>query len=325
MIDCLWISSYQETQDLSLLEKNEIKSIVSLGCHAAYSSNFHSYSCLTLQDSPESPILHVIEEVIPFLIEHITKKNSVLVHCVYGQSRSVVICVAYLISNGMEFEIALNHMKLCHPNICINPGFLTQLKIFSDKRKYSLQYEMILNQFPVKNILRIESNPRDQLMIECRDCRRKLVHLDDIIDLRHEEETLKGSIISFVDPFWSNYHSLHSSLSQPCNLPVNFVVCRPSQWMIDEGQITRIEKKEKQQNKKRRKDLLPCQSLHCPGCRKVIGRYRHKDDGGILVAGGYVLTHLYCLDQSSVIIPNEISELEELQNESEEDLAEVII
>lgn len=267
----------------------------------------------------------MIEEVIPFLTEQIIKKNSVLVHCVYGQSRSAVICAAYLISNGMGFEIALTHMKQCHPNICINPGFLSQLKIFSHKMKYSLQYEMILNQFPMKNILPIESNPCDQLMISCNDCLKKLVHLDDIINLRDEEETLKGSIMPFVDPFWSNYHSLHSSLSQPCNLPVNFVVCRPSQWMINEGQTTRIQKKEKHQNKKRRKDLLPCQSLHCPGCGKVIGGYRHKDDGGILVAGGYVLTHLYCIDQSSVIIPNKIREIEELQTESEEDLSEVII
>jgi hypothetical protein len=266
----------------------------------------------------------VIEEVVPFLTEQISKKNSVLVHCVYGQSRSAVICAAYLISIGMEFEAALNEIKLCHPNICINPGFLAQLYILTHKKNYSLQYEMILDRYCENSDPQLSCCGSSQQMIECSDCLMKLVGLHDIIDLRQEDETLKGSIMSFVDPFWINYHSLHSPLSRPCNLPSNYLVCRPPQWMINEAQTARTRTKEKQKNKKRRKDLLPCQPLHCPGCTKVIGGYRHQDDGGILVAGGYVLSHLYCIDQSSVIVPSdsEIEEAEqELKNDCEEDLA----
>jgi hypothetical protein len=281
---------------------------------------------LTIQDSPESPILHVIEAVIPFLTEQIANKNSVLVHCVYGQSRSAVICAAYLISIGMEFETALNQMKRCHPNICINPGFLAQLNIFTHKIKYSLQYEMILNNSSEKNRNHFHSHDcAQEQMVECSDCLSKLLCLDDIIDLHQEDEAIKDSIQPFVDPFWKNYHSLYSSLSQPCNLPSNFLVCRPSQWMINEAQPAqvRIETKEKKKpnKKKRKKDLLPCQPLHCPGCMKVIGGYRLKDEGGILVAGGYILSHLYCLDRSSIFIPKEI-EIEVIEGESLKDSGE---
>jgi hypothetical protein len=280
-----------------------------LGCESAFPSKYNSYCEPTLQDTPEAAILHIIDETISFITEQISQHNPVLVHCVYGQSRSAVVCGAYLISIGMSFDEALTHLKSCHPNICINPGFLAQLFLHTFRATYSVQYHLI-NPHASR-----EMRPRTD-MIQCKDCLRPLVCLEDAIDLSQEEGQIQEAIKLFIDPFWQDYHSLYSSLSTPHNLSSDLLVVRPSEWMINEAQSTPHRQATKPDKKKRRKEMLSLNDLHCCGCKSVIGRYRSKEEGGIRLAGGYLLGQLYCIDRHAVLIPSDDS----IQNTKERDI-----
>jgi hypothetical protein len=265
-----------------------------LGCESTFPSKYHYYCNTTIQDLPESPIFHIFDETITFISEQISQHNPVLVHCVYGQSRSAVVCCAYLITLGMSFEEALTRLKACHPNICINPGFLAQLFLHTFRATYSVQYHFIHPHTSQGLSVNTE-------MVQCRDCLQPVVSLEDVIELDKEETLIQEAIELFIDPFWKDYHSLYSPFSSPNSLPSNLLVVRPVQWMIDETRSTT--RGPNQEKKKRRKENLPLNDLHCCGCNAVIGKYRSKEEGGIRVVGGYLLSELYCIDRETVSIP----------------------
>jgi dual specificity phosphatase 12 len=51
-----------------------------------------------------------------WVIEHLQKKESVLVHCVAGMNRSVTICCAALmLMEGLSAEEALKRVREKHP------------------------------------------------------------------------------------------------------------------------------------------------------------------------------------------------------------------
>jgi protein-tyrosine phosphatase len=79
-------------------------------------------------------ILVHFEKTIRFI--HQCLKNgsgSVLVHCVYGQSRSACVCVAYLMAKKhMTLLDAFNAVQTARPCIYINPGFMKQLGMFQN-------------------------------------------------------------------------------------------------------------------------------------------------------------------------------------------------
>lgn len=273
-----------------------------MGCEAVYPLKYIYFCDTKIQDLPESPILHVIEQAVVFISEQISKGYSVLVHCVYGQSRSATICAGYLISIGMSFNNALDYLKLRHPSICINPGFLTQLYLFCYKSMYLIQYHLTLSctqdTLSESNLLSLDET------IKCKDCLYPLIGQNSCINLSAEEEILRASVKPYIDPFWENYYSLYSSQSRSEFLPSNLLVIQPTNWMVEQSQrlgpnATR------RKGTKRKMEALPLHNLLCRNCRGIIGKYRLKDDGGILITGGYLLSHLFCLDKNCVSMPCE--------------------
>lgn len=68
---------------------------------------------------------------IAFLEEHIRRGETALVHCVYGQSRSAAVCVAFLMATErLALREAYDAVQQARPCIHINPGFLKQLALF---------------------------------------------------------------------------------------------------------------------------------------------------------------------------------------------------
>lgn len=58
-------------------------------------------------------------------------KGKVLVHCVYGQSRSAAVCVAYLMqTKRIGWQEGYHMVRKARPCISINLGFLFQLQLF---------------------------------------------------------------------------------------------------------------------------------------------------------------------------------------------------
>jgi hypothetical protein len=74
----------------------------------------------------------------------------VLVHCYYGQSRSATVVLAYLLeyySPKLSLGDAFDLLKGVKPDICINPGFLSQLHLFFHRLKYPAEYDLLHNTY----------------------------------------------------------------------------------------------------------------------------------------------------------------------------------
>lgn len=88
-------------------------------------------------DLDDQLILVHFEKCIQFLRTAISdlKSGKVLVHCVYGQSRSASVCIAYLMAEKqMSLVDAYNCVRDARPCIYVNHGFLKQLKLFEQTK-----------------------------------------------------------------------------------------------------------------------------------------------------------------------------------------------
>jgi protein-tyrosine phosphatase len=89
---------------------------------------------IDILDMEDELLLPHFKDCIEFLRKHLVQEDApaaVLVHCVYGQSRSAAICVAFLMATqGLTLLDAYNVVQSARPCISINPGFLRQLELF---------------------------------------------------------------------------------------------------------------------------------------------------------------------------------------------------
>ena len=137
----LYISSYNATKNLELLEKNKITHIIN--CAADFCENVFepenkfTYLSFYLKDHVLENIECIFYECIQF-IENVREKGGrVLVHCIQGISRSVSIVMAYIIftkkfSYDKAFNFVQSKREISYPNF----GFSIQLQNF-----YSRLYE----------------------------------------------------------------------------------------------------------------------------------------------------------------------------------------
>ena len=88
------------------------------------------YLKLTIFDYESQNISQFFDEAIEFISEALkNEKNSVLVHCNAGVSRSTSFVIAYLMKkcNYKTYKQAYAHVKKCRPIIAPNRGFEKQL------------------------------------------------------------------------------------------------------------------------------------------------------------------------------------------------------
>ena len=142
----LYISSYNATKNLELLEKNKITHIIN--CAADFCENVFeqenkfTYLSFYLKDHVLENIECIFYECIKF-IENVKEKGGrVLVHCIQGISRSVSIVMAYIIftkkfTYDKAFNLVQSKREISSPNF----GFSIQLqnfytRLFEDPSKY---------------------------------------------------------------------------------------------------------------------------------------------------------------------------------------------
>ena len=138
---------------------SHINIIISLGCdiinnisdiNKILNNQITKYiSYPNLKDSPEIQIIKILNQLNTIINDELLNNMNVLVHCIYGQSRSITVIISYLISiyNSLSLDDAIEKVSQIRNNICINPGFLCQL--------YLLYYYGINNSY--SNIL-IQNN-----------------------------------------------------------------------------------------------------------------------------------------------------------------------
>ncbi|XP_063621759.1 dual specificity protein phosphatase 14 [Cydia splendana] len=90
--------------------------------------------CVPLLDTPHSDMHPYMERVADLINEVVSRGEVVLVHCVAGVSRSVTLCLAYLIKwEKMTLRDAYHHMKIRRPQIRPNTGFFKQLIKYEER------------------------------------------------------------------------------------------------------------------------------------------------------------------------------------------------
>lgn len=141
IIPRLFLSGQDVTNNKKLLDENKITHVLNLATNIENSfENEITYKTLKIQDSITQDILKHLAECIEFIDTALkNEKNSVLVHCNAGVSRSASIVIAYLMFKRLfnTYQAAYEHVLSCRSVISPNPGFVKQL----------LEFETLLNSF----------------------------------------------------------------------------------------------------------------------------------------------------------------------------------
>ena len=268
VVNNIFIGSYEDAINFNHLKEKNINLIISLGCKINFSKEFQSKSFPFLLDTPETIIIHLFEEINSLISDYLQRnennQQSILIHCIYGQSRSATICIAYLISKGMNLEDSLRYLKSIHSNICINPGFLAQLYIYTNKGTCLIQYSLLIRQgliessqqqqqqqnllFPLfsldsescqsnnNNIENSENSENENNIeqIKCKNCHYILAISNHLEDLLSNELKIQEFIKEFIDVFWSNYFSNYIKTSNLISLLLhdsNILILPPYNWI----------------------------------------------------------------------------------------------
>ena len=145
--------------------------------------------------------------------------SSVLVHCVYGQSRSCATCIAYLMykairSSPDEYDVLLSkcyaQLLQLRPCMAINPGFMCQLEIF--RRMYCGIYKEV-----IRPPILTESSSYDNHEISNQLLRRSAIKANSV---KHPPQSKAyATFRSFK--FMTDYNNNISKLSYHLLLPQN--------------------------------------------------------------------------------------------------------
>lgn len=128
----LFLSSQDPVFSEEILQKYNIKNILSLGIEISTKFNGFSYFYEEILDIPEFFIDSCFEKC--FQIIENCRNSNILVHCNAGVSRSPTIVIAYLIySEKMTFQEALDKVKGFRSCVRPNEGFVKQLRQFEVK------------------------------------------------------------------------------------------------------------------------------------------------------------------------------------------------
>mmetsp|Transcript_3833 Transcript_3833/g.5953 ORF Transcript_3833/g.5953 Transcript_3833/m.5953 type:complete len:245 (+) Transcript_3833:269-1003(+) len=86
-----------------------------------------------IEDYPTADLLTLLDDCVDFVNDALGSKGVVCVHSLEGQSRSVCVCVAYLIKTlGMTLRSAYDLVKSHKPDVKINRGFWRQMIAYEE-------------------------------------------------------------------------------------------------------------------------------------------------------------------------------------------------
>ena len=126
----LYISPVQGAYLDTKISEYNIKHIINASNDEYTERNDINYYHLTLEDTSTTNLIgnETFKQSIQLISEAISNQEGVLVHCHAGKSRSVSICVAYLIIyDNLNVNDAIAQVQLVHPRADPNEGFCMQL------------------------------------------------------------------------------------------------------------------------------------------------------------------------------------------------------
>jgi hypothetical protein len=161
VIEGLFISSLESASQSELLRNNQIRCVISIGCKSenqidtgtSPDNMIEYYSFPHILDRPETVLLAILVHTNDVIRRSLSKNMRVLVHCVYGQSRSASVIASYLMSTGLNLEDSVQLVKTANPSMCINPGFLSQLHFISQSSLETAPYFSVVDQHRFETLL----------------------------------------------------------------------------------------------------------------------------------------------------------------------------
>ncbi|XP_029786333.1 dual specificity protein phosphatase 21 [Suricata suricatta] len=135
---CLFVSNAAAANNKSLLSSNNITTVINVSAEVVniLFENVH-YVQVPVTDSPNSRLYDFFDPIADHIHNVEMKQGRTLLHCAAGVSRSVTLCLAYLMKyHSMSLLDAHTWTKSCRPIIRPNNGFWEQLihyefKLFS--------------------------------------------------------------------------------------------------------------------------------------------------------------------------------------------------
>jgi hypothetical protein len=150
----IFISGYEAAKDWEVLSSARITHVLNLAgeskCPNCFSSVLQYFS-MKMPDNPKVDILFFLYFALDFILESVSGKGKVLIHCVKGTSRAAAVVLAYLMARGYSEQEAYNCLLASQPTIDPNFGFVCQLKEWGSRNSevrrfgYSERYEMFVN------------------------------------------------------------------------------------------------------------------------------------------------------------------------------------
>ena len=209
-------------------DKGRFTAVVSIGCPtpqlpAGAGSTLALLELPVPKDLPETILLDSLAQTTRFIGKNLHGGGCVLVHCVYGQSRSAAAVLAYLLAlPGLaDGDTAWRHtlpealalLTLARPVICINPGFLAQLFLLAQLgptgrgsaaavRLLQQTERRLRGEPPVHAAHGILPAPAVG-GVRCEVCRQQLCGEEDAV--RAEDGQLAEFVQRFTDGFWTGY------------------------------------------------------------------------------------------------------------------------
>jgi len=144
IIPNLFLSNWEASNNKSLIAKKQIKAVITIETTPKprdilefYKANNIDFMYLALGDLPSENIAKYFNTSYDFINRHISRGESVLVHCAAGVSRSVTLVINYIIrkyfigqsNDSPDFIVdwVINFIRGVRPYVNPNSGFRNQL------------------------------------------------------------------------------------------------------------------------------------------------------------------------------------------------------
>lgn len=106
-----------------------VASVVKRGCPRFPTGMDHI--CIPIDDTHDAHLIEYLDFTIRWIRRAFDRRGQVMIHCIWGMSRSASIAIAYLMaSKGWSLEDALRHTVSKRQVVRPNSGFMRQLKTY---------------------------------------------------------------------------------------------------------------------------------------------------------------------------------------------------
>ncbi|KAL7715692.1 hypothetical protein QTN25_006786 [Entamoeba marina] len=136
IIPSLFVGGFFNSLNQRFLKAKNVTHILSIGKEFVLPRfpQLFMYKVIDIDDSPDTDIKQYFDECILFIEKVLTLKQSVLVHCAKGVSRSATIVIAYIMQKYKKsYEQAFLMTKKARSCVQPNEGFIRQLKEYEDE------------------------------------------------------------------------------------------------------------------------------------------------------------------------------------------------